>query len=169
MAQPNFNTIHEALVGLTHEVDLFPNAMGPPQLNQDIQQINLNIGQLLGQNAQINQQIGHINQQIGQINQNLDQINENIGEINQRLQDLEDVLPVRLYNASISLDNPLLYPPGIAIVDPFPNTKAALRELTIAQCTAVAAALGLAPVAPGTIVADRRRQISDHLGCAMRF
>jgi hypothetical protein len=44
----------------------------------------------------------------------------------------EDVLPVRLYNASISLDNPLLYPPGIAIVDPFPNTKAALRELTSA-------------------------------------
>jgi hypothetical protein len=44
----------------------------------------------------------------------------------------EDLLPMRLYNSSISMDDPLRYPPAINIVEPFPNTKNELNELTSA-------------------------------------
>ena len=91
---------------------------------------------------------------------------------------------MKLYNTAASLHNPILYPPGIAIVPPLPNTKAALRELTgaqfglvfcsyltpchvVDQCIVVAGALGLAPLAPDINVGEHRKQISDHLGCSM--
>ncbi|KAF8485909.1 hypothetical protein DFH94DRAFT_708813 [Russula ochroleuca] len=87
--------------------------------------------------------------------------------INQRLQTMEDLLPMRLYNSSISMDDPLRYPPAINIVEPFPNTKNELNELTIAHCAVVAGALGLPQVPPGTTVVECRKQISNFLGCAM--
>jgi hypothetical protein len=42
----------------------------------------------------------------------------------------EDLLPIRLYNAMSSWENPLHYPAGIAVVPPIPNTKHTLFGLT---------------------------------------
>ena len=42
----------------------------------------------------------------------------------------DDLLSIRLYNASSSLDNLLRYPPGFAVVPPVPKSKVALCELT---------------------------------------
>ena len=42
-----------------------------------------------------------------------------------------------------------------------------ITSLAVPQCVAVAEVLGLPAALPGTHVAERRRQISDHLGCAL--
>ena len=84
------------------------------------------------------------------------------------------------------MDDLLRYPAGIPVVHPLPPTKNALSILTsecqcfpfffsspditslaVPQCVAVAEVLGLPAALPGTHVAECRRQISDHLGCAL--
>jgi septal ring factor EnvC (AmiA/AmiB activator) len=85
MAQPNFATIHQALVELTHELDLFPNlpALNQPQINQNIQQLNQNLQQ---QNQNFQQLLQEFAQFREQTNQNFIQVNQKLMRINQRLQ-----------------------------------------------------------------------------------
>jgi type II secretory pathway component PulM len=80
MAQPNFATIHQALVTLTNEVAFLPNL---PAANQA--QFAQNIQQLQQQNTQLNQ---NLNQGLAQINQTLAQINQNLTRIDQRLHNM---------------------------------------------------------------------------------
>ncbi|KAF8516513.1 hypothetical protein JB92DRAFT_3114164 [Gautieria morchelliformis] len=141
-----------------------------PQLAENLQQLFERNAQIIAQNAQImaqmHEQNAQMNQQNAQTNQQLAQINETLVQINQRLQTMEDLLPIRLYNTAASLDSPIRYPPAIALDPPLPATKAALRDLPIAQCNTVAGILGLHFVQNAT-VAQRRQHISDYLGCGM--
>ncbi|KAF8516514.1 hypothetical protein JB92DRAFT_3114165 [Gautieria morchelliformis] len=179
MAQPNFATMHQCLVGLTNETALLPNipAANQQQLADNVQQlfnqnaqilaqIAQNTAQMNQQNQQMNQQNQQMNQQNQQMNQQLAQMNETLARIDQRLRTMEELLPIRLYNTSASLDSPIRYPPAIPPDPALPATKAMLRELTIARCDTTAGILGLHFVHNAT-ARQRRQHISDYLGCGM--
>ncbi|KAH9083761.1 hypothetical protein EDB83DRAFT_2547245 [Lactarius deliciosus] len=73
-------------------------------------------------------------------------------------------LPIQLANLIEPFNGQLRYP--LEEVPPwFPQTKLALLELTIPTLQAVANHLGLEPLPPSTLVEDRRRQITEFLGC----
>ncbi|KAH9040031.1 hypothetical protein EDB84DRAFT_1558840 [Lactarius hengduanensis] len=73
-------------------------------------------------------------------------------------------LSIQLSNLIAPFNGQLRYP--LEEVPPwFPQTKLAILELTIPASQAVANHLGLEPLPPGTLVEDRRRQITEFLGC----
>ncbi|KAN0126673.1 hypothetical protein V8E52_000313, partial [Russula decolorans] len=164
---------------------MFPNlpaTMNQAQLAQNVQELHQQVAQLQQQVAQLQQQNEQIVQNQSDVNRvessqalnqvngvlvSLNEVNERVAQIDGRLQNAEDFLPIKLYNSSASMDCPLQYPPAVAVERPMPNTKSELLDLTVAQCINVAGTLGLAHLGAGATVADRRKQISDYLGCGV--
>ncbi|RPB15805.1 hypothetical protein P167DRAFT_542526 [Morchella conica CCBAS932] len=83
------------------------------------QQINANHLQVMALLGQMQVQIGQMQVQIGQVQ----------GQIAQ-IQDEQQLLPMRLYNASTSDTAPLRYPAGLPQGHPLPHTRRDLFELT---------------------------------------
>ncbi|KAF8431407.1 hypothetical protein BGX38DRAFT_339617 [Terfezia claveryi] len=82
---------------------------------------------------------------------------------------VQNLLPVKLYNAGAREHESLVFPPGVAVAQPpLPANRRELGNMTIAECQAAAAHLGLPVLQPNTLVADRRRQIAEHLGAPLR-
>ena len=80
----------------------------------------------------------------------------------------QQCLPMQLYNATLSFDAELQYPPGVPEIPNTAKTKRQLMSLSVAEAQVVAEVLHL-PALPGhPLVVDRRNQILDFLGCALR-
>ncbi|RDB30185.1 hypothetical protein Hypma_012372 [Hypsizygus marmoreus] len=61
-------------------------------------------------------------------------------------------------------DAALRYPPTVPIVTGMPLTKQDLMGLNVIDCQTTATALGLPPLGPSPLMAQRRAQIQDFLG-----
>ena len=142
MAQPNFQTI-------LNELALIPNLPWfNPQLVQDVQQILQQNRQILQQNNQIAQRMQDLEDRMQNLDNRMQNLDNQMQNLNNQMQNLyfflsncnakfgisqvfsENLLPIKLYNAIISLENPIRYPPGLAIIPPLPVDKAALQQLT---------------------------------------
>ncbi|KAF3936540.1 hypothetical protein ABW19_dt0201248 [Dactylella cylindrospora] len=80
---------------------------------------------------------------------------------------LEDLLPMRLYNSSASINAPLRYPPNIADTTQLPRTQSDLMAFSAQQCQQAATVLGLPALPGGSTVHNRRVQIGNHLGVSI--
>ncbi|KAI5809501.1 hypothetical protein DFH27DRAFT_649096 [Peziza echinospora] len=79
------------------------------------------------------------------------------------------LLPTKLFNAGAGEHEPLIFPPGVAVTYPtLPVNRRELSNMTIAECQAAAAHLGLPALHQNAVVADRRRQIAEFLGAPLR-
>ncbi|KAN0123273.1 hypothetical protein V8E52_003226 [Russula decolorans] len=114
-------------------------------------------------------QIAQLEAQFAQIQDQIAQIQDQYAQIDNRLAEGKELLSIRLWNATMRPNETLQYPPAVAIQQPMPNTKVDLLYLTAAQCVVVAEMLHLPALERGAVVADRRQQISNYLGCAMVF
>ncbi|RPB27508.1 hypothetical protein L211DRAFT_834364 [Terfezia boudieri ATCC MYA-4762] len=138
--QLNLNNLVQGLNPVIHEANLIPNIPLVGQANQVIHQLQ-------------------------QIQRDVQQTQRDVQHIRAEL----DLLPVKLYNAGAREHEPLVFPPGVAVAHPpLPTNRRELGNMTIAECQAAAAHLGLPVLQPNTLVADRRRQIAEHLGAPLR-
>ena len=89
---------------------------------------------------------------------------------------------MKLYNAGLSDDDPLRYPPTVNLTTPIPVTRAGIRKLTskfsslvdpnsinisrlsVAQCKTVFARLGIQEPQDTPPVTWRRQQICEYIG-----
>ncbi|KAF8489166.1 hypothetical protein F5888DRAFT_1638715 [Russula emetica] len=110
MAQPNFNALEDHLInmqqglqqgaaaaaGIQQKVVLFPNI--PRIINLQPQRIQ----HIQGQNAQQQQQLAQLQQQLAQLQE---QVENQIAAINECLNNVENLCPIRLYNAALTYDS----------------------------------------------------------------
>ncbi|KAH8151712.1 uncharacterized protein LAJ45_04334 [Morchella importuna] len=144
---------------------------------QGLAQLRDQIAQLGGQNAQLRDQIAEVQAQLrDQIAEVQAQLGGQIAELRGDtlqlqgqvglVQNEQQLLPMRLYNASASELAPLRYPAAI----PGPNdhilpaTRRHLSTFSANQLQAASQALGLPALPANTLVEDRRRQIADYIG-----
>ncbi|KAF8489165.1 hypothetical protein F5888DRAFT_1808966 [Russula emetica] len=99
-----------AAAGIQQEVVLFPNIpriinLQPQVLDEILQRIQ----HIQGQNAQQQQQLAQLQQQLAQLQQQLAQLQEQvenqIAAINECLNNVENLCPIRLYNAALTYDS----------------------------------------------------------------
>jgi len=183
MAQPNFQLLGQHIIAASEQIRLIPNMHAVPVANfqqgfaQQAQQHAAALAQQAEQhNAALAREAEQHNamlaQRAEQHNAALAQEAERHNAVIQRLDNLlesQQRLPMLLHNAITSNDAPLAYPPGVGDAG-LPVTKDALLTLTVADCIALAEALGLPalPAFPAPTVIIRRQQILDFLGCAIR-
>ncbi|KAF9515124.1 hypothetical protein BS47DRAFT_1342282, partial [Hydnum rufescens UP504] len=136
------------LVAASNQIALIPNAPA-------------NAVQL--QLAQILQELGHMNGRLGHVEVLLAQVDLGFRAFRTRIQNL---LPMRLRNATASLNALLTYPANVQ-VPAQAQTKASLIQLAAVNCQIVAHILHLPPLPADTLVVDRRQQIADYLGCGI--
>lgn len=115
--QPNFVALSQHLVNASGEIALIPNV--PPmavqnQLNQVVQQLE-----------QLGIQIAGMQQQFQQFQQQF----QHFGQQLNAMQASQDLLPMRLQNATASLDAPVRYPANIEVPPQAPQTKQQLLSL----------------------------------------
>ncbi|KIJ09303.1 hypothetical protein PAXINDRAFT_172540 [Paxillus involutus ATCC 200175] len=94
-----------------------------------------------------------------------DGMNNRLDDLEARLATSEQLSVTRMYNMSLSGGATLRWP--VDLLPPnWPGTPRELAAMTVATCQAIAAALGLPPIAGGhPTVHQRRTQIMSHIGC----
>ncbi|RPB25371.1 hypothetical protein L211DRAFT_848216 [Terfezia boudieri ATCC MYA-4762] len=103
--------------------------------------------------------------QANQVIQLLQQIQRDVQHVRAEL----DLLPTKLYNAGAREQELLIFPQEVAVAPPpLLVNRRELGNMTIAECQAAAAHLGLPVLQPNALVADRCRQIAEHLGAPLR-
>ncbi|KAH8145745.1 uncharacterized protein LAJ45_10222 [Morchella importuna] len=160
--QPNFANAAQYLHAVANEVNLIPNIPAIQQGNQ-----------VLGVLQQIQANIQQIKADVQQIRTNLQQARGDIQQVEVRLQAVEgqlqtlnnhhDLLPLRLFNSSLSESAEIRYPPGLNGV-PCARNRFELNSYTKANCEALIQNLGLQPVPPENPAEVFRKQTADHLG-----
>ncbi|KAM6493782.1 hypothetical protein JOM56_010143 [Amanita muscaria] len=143
-------------------------------LAQQAEQHNAALAQQAEQhNAVLAQQVEQHNAVLAALAQQAEQHNaviQRLDILQERFDQSQQRLPMLLHNATASYNAHLIYPPVVGNVPGLPATKGALLTLTIPNCIALAEALGLPalPAFPAPTVVNRRQQILDFLGCAIR-
>jgi hypothetical protein len=146
--QPNFVTLSQHLIGASTEIALVPN-VPPIAVQVQLQQVLQQLGQMGAQVGQMGVQVGQVVAQLGQMGVQVGQVVVQLGGVQQQLNDLQagcvhsidsvhaadaayrqDLLPMRLRNATASLDAPLHYPPNVVVPAQAPQTKQALLSMT---------------------------------------
>ncbi|KAI5838294.1 hypothetical protein DFP73DRAFT_635511 [Morchella snyderi] len=147
MAQPNFQNFIHGLNMVMNEAMLIPN-------------------------VPLVRQADHIIELLERIDARLVTIEARLVTIEARLVTIEaklDLHPTQLFNSGAREYEPFIYPAGVEVVHPLlPVNRRDLGNMTIAECQAAAAHLGL-PALPGNpLVVERRRQIAEFLGAPLR-
>jgi hypothetical protein len=154
--QPNFGVLDNHMQGVAQEIALLRNMPGPA----------------------IQDQLLHLREQSIRIIERLDLLTDAVNDTRNTLFGVQNTVvgiqntlarqPQQLYNSTASMDAPLLYPPGIQMVDAFPLTKKDLMNITAANCNAAIRALGMDAPPAGAPIAARRQILMDYLGTGMR-
>ncbi|RPB13387.1 hypothetical protein P167DRAFT_535093 [Morchella conica CCBAS932] len=146
--QPNFANASQHLHAVANEFNLIPNIPAIQQGNQILgvlQQILANIQQARGDIQQVEVRLQAVEGQLETLNNH------------------HNLLPLRLFNSSLSESAEIRYPPGFNGV-PFARNRFELNSYSKANCQALIQNLGLQPVPPESPVAVFRIRIADHLG-----
>ncbi|RPB15817.1 hypothetical protein P167DRAFT_532758 [Morchella conica CCBAS932] len=147
--QPNFNNLVQHVNAAMDEVFRIPNLP------------------LAGQGDVIVQLLQGIQRDIQQVQRDIQQVQRDIQQVQRDVRHIraeQDLLPIKLYNSGAREREHFRYPQGVAIAyPPLPRSRDELAHMTIVECQAAAAHLGLQPLPQNTLVGDRRRQIAEYL------
>jgi len=144
--QPDFNHIVQHVNAAMNEASKIPNMP------------------LVGQGDMIVQLLQGIRQDVHQVQQDLQRVQQDV----QHIRAEQDLLPIKLYNSGGRQGEALRYPQGVAVTHPpLPHSTNELAHMTIVECQVAATRLGLQQLPQNALVADRRRQIAEHLGAPL--
>ncbi|KAI5839538.1 hypothetical protein DFP73DRAFT_561250 [Morchella snyderi] len=166
MAEPNIATVLNHLQGIQGIQDDVKNHLQGIQaqvaLIPNIPAV-VGVGALQQQFDALQQQFNGFQQQFNVFQQQANENHQQLVRILTNMQNEQQLLPMRLYNASASEMAPLRYPVGVPR-DQLPGTRRDLATFTRDQLQAASAALGLPALPNNAYVDERRMQIANYLG-----